>query len=75
MRQGGEVPRIEHCPSYPIAAIRQTGALFVYGNTPGIIFADGTVFMRMPEGPEEEAQFVREVQAKIEQGLVFQLPE
>ncbi|GEM_PF-2714959 len=75
MREEGEIPHVASCPSYPIADIRYMGALFVYGNTPGIIFADGTVFMRLPEGPEEEAQFVEEVQAKIDQGIVFNIPQ
>lgn len=74
MRGDAEIPKVERCPTYPIADIRYTGALFSYGNTPGIIFADGTVFRRMPEGAGEQAQFVEEVNAKIKNGIVFDVP-
>lgn len=67
-------PAVESCPGYPMTDIRYTGALFVYGNTPGIIFADGHTFGRVPEGREMIAQFVSELQAKIESGVVFKLP-
>ena len=59
-------PNVEACPSYPIADIRYTGALFSYGNTPGIIFADGDVI--------EEAEFLQIIEDKIAKGAVFNIP-
>ena len=67
-------PAVASCPSYPIADIRYTGALFSYGNTPGIIFADGDVIARLPQGADEEAEFLQIVQAKIAKGAVFKTP-
>ena len=62
---------VAQCPSYPITDIRYTGALFSYGNTPAVIFADGDVISRLPQGLHEEVEFLKIVQDKIEQGVVF----
>lgn len=67
-------PHVESCASYPIADIRYTGALFSYGNTPGIIFADGDVIARLPVGAEEEAEFLQIIESKITSGAVFTMP-
>ncbi len=74
MLERAEVPAVKQCPDYPITDIRYTGALFVYGNTPGIIFADGHTFGQVPEGEAMIARFVQELQAKIARGIVFKLP-
>lgn len=67
------IPSVTNCAAYPITDIRYTGALFSYGNTPGIIFADGDVINRVPEGTEE-AEFLQIIQAKIKKGAVFAAP-
>lgn len=71
MQQQSAIPPVASCPGYPISDIRYTGALFSYGNTPGVIFADGDVIARLPEGPAEEAEFLQIVKDKIARGLVF----
>lgn len=73
MHRQEPIPEVGDCESYPVTDIRYTGALFSYGNTPGIIFADGDVINRVPEGPEE-AEFLQIIQAKIKKGAVFTAP-
>ncbi len=75
MLERGDVPSVKECTSYPMTDIRYTGALFVYGNTPGIIFADGHTFGQIPEGDTMIAQFVKELREKISQGVVFEVPD
>lgn len=70
-----DLPAVNSCESYPMTDIRYTGALFVYGNTPGIIFADGYTFGQVPEGEAMIAEFRKELQAKIDKGIVFDVPE
>lgn len=74
MLKAEKPPAVKSCKSYPITDIRYTGALFSYGSTPGIIFADGHVFTQVPEGEAIEKQFVEELRAKIAKGAVFTLP-
>ncbi len=74
MLHNRDIPSVDSCPGYPISDIRYTGALFSYGNTPGIIFADGDVIARLPMGPQEESEFLQIVKNKIEKGIVFSVP-
>ncbi|MDX1496801.1 MAG: thioredoxin fold domain-containing protein [Salinisphaeraceae bacterium] len=74
MHKEEPIPTVAACEAYPITDIRYTGALFSYGNTPGIIFADGDVIARLPEGPDEEAEFLQIIEAKIKKGAVFTAP-
>jgi hypothetical protein len=75
MQHDVDLARVENCPAYPLADIRYTGALFSYGNTPGIIFADGDVIARLPVGKDEEAEFLAIVRDKIAKQIVFNIPE
>lgn len=75
MLREAAIPPVQNCPGYPITDIRYTGALFSYGNTPGMIFADGDVIARLPEGPAEEAELLAIVKAKIGAGLLFAAPD
>lgn len=71
MIEEADIPKVASCPSYPIADIRYTGALFSYGNTPGIFFADGGLLLGVPETPETQALFRAQVDARIERGILF----
>lgn len=75
MQKEQPIPSVASCDSYPITDIRYTGALFSYGNTPGIIFADGDVIARLPEGAAEEAEFLQIIQQKLDAGSWFTTAE